>query len=791
MNMKKSIAGVMAGAMAVSAMAATVSADQDAISLTYDLKTYVNDVNKDAAKVTVVANYEGSLITEESIKAQYITFGADNGYVRSGNIYNKNGVKLGEVKAKGDWSEDVKNTAANSGLVEFEFTARPYKDIVNNVEEKYQTFKATADAKNVDGAYYDKALIDEISYYNMKICTSGNDTIGKFDLRKYDVLSLGYSTVETVKAAGLDKLLGYTEKEQIKTPAKPGEVTGVEYYMIGTAGEKVPVTPYDYDLKKCSFNEGEDYIFVPEVKGDYFNTDVRELVRVKDDSYVIVRKVKDNLDHDDEVVKTLEEYFSYFDTDENGNVKLDADGNPIKKVDTKAIESFKAGIAKYKFNFAKDTATMLVNDKIVTLYRQEVKTPDVAEEKETVQIPKLPTPGTYAVRDAVAKLTYKIPNTVNLNKANGWGWDVKATAEDINNVSEKYFYSTLTGDVTMSAETFAGGFFDAAGTKKGMIKPATALASTPTTVAVGAFKEGASAEAVIPFKSTLKPKSTTWKIKNSKGVDEEYLVKENDVIWALQSRKAGGNFYTRPVAVINDAIANHDNVVFTFTSYNGYVGTEKSHFMNQWVNVDQGYTYETSGKGYDWHNPTFGQHLYTNVKDSYSLFDSDEYDMYGSYSSAWGINLFTGAVVVNKDLTMQLSDTDTFNWGNNTLSFDWFDIIDEGKITDAKTFLTSMLLYTPVDWYWDSLTVVVSDEEDEAVDAGEGLDGEGEVIEDEEPEVVEEEPEVEIEEEPEVVETEAAPVETAPSPATGNAPVALAVIPVALAAAAVVAKKRG
>ena len=38
MNMKKSIAGVMAGAMAVSAMAATVSADQDTISLTYDLK---------------------------------------------------------------------------------------------------------------------------------------------------------------------------------------------------------------------------------------------------------------------------------------------------------------------------------------------------------------------------------------------------------------------------------------------------------------------------------------------------------------------------------------------------------------------------------------------------------------------------------------------------------------------------------------------------------------------------------------------------------------------------------
>ena len=59
MNMKKSIAGVMAGAMAVSAMAATVSADQDTISLTYDLKKYVQDTSV-TSKVTVVANYAAS-----------------------------------------------------------------------------------------------------------------------------------------------------------------------------------------------------------------------------------------------------------------------------------------------------------------------------------------------------------------------------------------------------------------------------------------------------------------------------------------------------------------------------------------------------------------------------------------------------------------------------------------------------------------------------------------------------------------------------------------------------------
>jgi len=593
MNMKKSIAGVMAGAMAVSAMATVVSADQDAISLTYDLKTYVNDVNKTAAKVTVVANYEGSTVEKASVDAGYITFGADNGFITGGAIYNDKGVKIGEMPS------------GKGAMKEFEFTARPYKDIPNDLEEKYQTFKATNYADNVDGAYYDKSLGG--ASYNMPIAV-GNNVYGKFDLTKYDLYALGYSVAANADAAGVS---------------------------------------------------------------------------------------------------------------------------------------------------------------VVT---------------ET----------TYAVRDAVAKMTYEIPNTVSLNKANGWGWGganwPHLTEEELEDAFKHFFGVSFYGDVTMSAENFAKGFWNEWGGKKGVISSSTTLSSQPTTVAVGAFTAGATEEAVIPFKTTLKPESNEWSYTNANGTTGTLKTPDNDVIAALQNRKAGGNFYTKPVAVLNDAIANHDNVVFTFTSYNGYVATVKSHAMNQWVNIDQGYSYQTSD--FDWHNPTFGQHLYTNVSDSYSMFDTDDYDMYGSYSSAWGINLFTGAVVVNSGLTMQLSDTDTFNWGNNTLSFDWFDITDEGKITDAKTFLTSMLLYTPVDWYWDSLQVVVSDEEEEEIDAGEGLDGEGDVIEDEEPveDIVEEtEPEVEETE----AETEAAPVETAPSPATGNAPVALAVIPVALAAAAVVAKKRG
>ncbi|MCI7767520.1 MAG: hypothetical protein MSJ26_06020 [Oscillospiraceae bacterium] len=583
----------MAGAMAVSAMAAVVSADQDAISLTYDLKTYVNNVNKNAAKVTVVANYEGSLINKASWDKHkdpdkgYVTFGVDNTFVTGGTIYTQSGVELGTVNA--------------GAMKEFEFTARPYKDIPNDLEEKYQTFKATSKADNVDGAYYDKTLGG--TSYDMPIAV-GNNVYGAFDLTKYDLYTLGYSVAKNADAAGL---------------------------------------------------------------------------------------------------------------------------------------------------------------------------PTVTET-------------TYAVRDAVAKMTYEIPNTISMNKANGWGWigDISnwsntLTEAELEYAFREFFGTSFYGDVTMTAEVFAKGFWDAKGNKKGLIKPDTALASEPTTVAVGSFTAGSAEEAIIPFKSTLTPGKSVWTVTNADGSTKDIVTKENDVVWALENRKAGGNYYTKPIAVINDAIANHTNVTFTFTSYDGYVGTYKSHALNQWVNIDQGYGYQTSS--FDWHNPTFGQHLYAPSLDNnlnhYSLFDSDDYDMYGSYSSAWGINLFTGAVVVNNAITMQLSDVDTFNWGSNTLTFDWFDITDDGKITDAKTFLTSMLLYTPVDWYWDKLTVVVTDEEREDIDAGAGLEDEPEVIEDE-PEVVETE-----------AETEAAPVEAAPSPATGNAPVALAVIPVALAAAAVVAKKRG
>ena len=168
-------------------------------------------------------------------------------------------------------------------------------------------------------------------------------------------------------------------------------------------------------------------------------------------------------------------------------------------------------------------------------------------------------------------------------------------------------------------------------------------------------------------------------------------------------------------------------------------------------------------------------------------------DNYCSYSSAWGINLFEGAIVVNSNLTMQLNQVDKFTWNNDTLTFDWDTITSDGKITDAKTFLTSMLLYTPVDWYWDTLIVEVDKEAVEDIAAGAGLEDESEEIILVNPETSETLPAITepIETIDEAIVEE--PVEdtivSVESPKTGN-PTAIGLIPVALAAAAIIAKRK-
>jgi len=362
---------------------------------------------------------------------------------------------------------------------------------------------------------------------------------------------------------------------------------------------------------------------------------------------------------------------------------------------------------------------------------------------------------TYAFKTAVAKMTYEV---ISYEYASGtsplyaYDWSTGAFA-----------YVTYIDDVTVDVVARS-------------LTATDALTGTYS-LAVGSFTAAYESELVMPMRSDLEDPA--------------------NVIDALTSRKTDDNYYTTPLAVINDAIANHENVTFTFTSFDGYVATDASSIYSRdwgtwegdttypmgWIIPGVAYGWETCD--YDWYNPYFSQQLYSGTDHNYTEYGTDDYSNYGSYSSACGVNLFTGAIVVNSEITMQLQDTDKFTWGLNTLTFDWNSITEDGKVTEAKTFLTSMLLYTPTEWYWDSLSVVVDDSETDTADVGAGIESDEDEIADVE-EVVEE-----VVEEPEVVVTEAAVEEVVQSPATGNAPVALAVIPVALAAAAVVAKKRG
>ena len=103
-----------------------------------------------------------------------------------------------------------------------------------------------------------------------------------------------------------------------------------------------------------------------------------------------------------------------------------------------------------------------------------------------------------------------------------------------------------------------------------------------------------------------------------------------------------------------------------------------------------------------------------------------------------------------------------------------------------------MLLYTPVDWYWDTLIVEVDNETSEDIAAGAGLEDESEEIILVNPETSETLPVItesietvdeSIVEEP--VEDTIVPVE---SPKTGN-PAVIGLIPVAMAAAGIIIKK--
>ena len=217
---------------------------------------------------------------------------------------------------------------------------------------------------------------------------------------------------------------------------------------------------------------------------------------------------------------------------------------------------------------------------------------------------------------------------------------------------------------------------------------------------------------------------------------------------------------------IRDAIADNSGVTLTFTAKDNFDDAA----FRAWAK-------SVGGANLNW-TATNGVWDTDSVKDSYDT---------------WGVSMFTGAIVLNRDFSKQFSTSGLVDWGTNTITFDW-DELTENRFYDASVVLHSLELLSTQNVEWVSCTVTVPEQE-AASDSADSSQGKTEDPDEIETTPVETEVITEAPVETEAPATEApaettavAPVENIP---TGNTPVALAVIPVALAAAAVIAKKRG
>ena len=243
-----------------------------------------------------------------------------------------------------------------------------------------------------------------------------------------------------------------------------------------------------------------------------------------------------------------------------------------------------------------------------------------------------------------------------------------------------------------------------------------------------------------------------------------------------------GKHYENVGAVINDMIANYDDVVFTFNTAAQKV--KNNEYSSDWDAVD--YT-------------KFPQQLY-------NLF-GDETTGY-TYSDSYVFNnLFNAALVANNGYTMNQSSIAPFVYDATSVSFSWSDMTGGNSFVSPASAVYSLQLATSSTWYWDSMDVkgYVLAAEDASTDAGANDDGEDlddagddtaddTVADDDAADDDAADDDVaddDVADDDVAADDTAADDATATNPATGNAPIALAVIPVALAAAAVVAKKRG
>lgn len=269
-------------------------------------------------------------------------------------------------------------------------------------------------------------------------------------------------------------------------------------------------------------------------------------------------------------------------------------------------------------------------------------------------------------------------------------------------------------------------------------------------------------------------------------------------ILATTGTKSVDSHYVNAKAVVNDMIANYDDVVFTFNTAVDNVLTSAYLADKSWIGNALNYVdyYVTGIPGTeswmgDGQYKSFAQQLY-------NLF-GDEGTGY-TYSDSYTFNnLFNAALVANNGYTMNQSTVAPFEYSKTSVSFNWSDLTGGNAYITAANTLNTLQLASSSDWYWDSMDVTGYELAAEDASTEAGVEDEGEDLDDEvdadDVDDIEDVEDVDADDtddvDVDVEDTEDVDAPVVDNPATGNAPIALAVIPVALAAAAVVAKKRG
>ncbi|MBQ8786973.1 MAG: hypothetical protein IJZ61_05005 [Oscillospiraceae bacterium] len=680
MNMKKTMAAIAAGAVAVSAMATTVSALEDA-TLPYSLvkedtiygANWKNGTGTMQFKITATATEAAAEEAPEAPEAEATIE-----------------VKCDNAAVTVSYTDDVK-----AGT--YKYADKTFKWVVPTTFTDAAVKSATAPAKAPADA-------NATETYTAQVFTNDNGTPGD--------TSDDTTVVKWVDAAGNDVTANVTLNANA-TPAN-----GATIDLTATADKDAGW--YDADgnamPKSLAVTGGEDKVKA----GDTITVTITE--PTVDDAPVV-----------DEVVESsfptkIEIMVPYYDTDASEKENWKPSGQ-LKNLVLKVMPT----------NVAEQGNTYVYSTDATAASKLKIDDSGLA---------------TLNLTNELEGLTGSVILTVTADYE-CWG-DMADEAKFKNVIKNKSFTITTDEPTEISDVMFAG-----------------YTASTSDTVVVRK-----------PFKSTLEGSTN---------------------ILAYLDGTMG---YKNVKAVVNDAIETYDSVTFKFNTASekiGYVVDDKwteVYTDGWWDGCNAAGSYKAALKAVDGDADRltaiytdkdgatdefkgFAQHLYTNYYDP----DSTKYEGFD-----WsGYNLFQGALIVNEDLTMSLSQFDYFDWNETSLMFDWDAIMDcyEGGITenDFALYLHSMRLATSNTWYWDNLVIECTAAAGDDASSDAGVDGDGATLDDTneggEGDITAPSDDDETKADP-----EPAPAPDVANPITGNASVALAVIPVALAAAAVVAKKR-